>query len=58
MEKEIDQFISYLHNAKKTSENTEMSYRRDLNKVLKYMKGQGITEVSEITVTHLHSYIL
>ncbi len=58
MEKEIDQFISYLHNTKKTSENTEMSYRRDLNKVLKYMKEQGIAEVSEITVTHLHSYIL
>lgn len=58
MEKEIDQFISYLHNTKKTSENTEMSYRRDLKKVLKYMKEQGIAEVSEITVTHLHSYIL
>ena len=58
MEKEIDQFISYLHNTKKTSENTEISYRRDLNKVLKYMKEQGIAEVSEITVTHLHSYIL
>ena len=58
MEKEIDQFISYLHNTKKTSGNTEMSYRRDLNKVLKYMKEQGIAEVSEITVTHLHSYIL
>lgn len=58
MEKEIDQFISYLHNTKKTSENTEMSYRRDLNKVSNYMREQGIRGVSEITVTHLHSYIL
>lgn len=58
MQKEIDQFISYLHNTKKTSENTEMSYRRDLNKVSNYMKEQGIEDVSAITVTHLHSYIL
>lgn len=58
MEKEINSFISYLHNIKKTSENTEMSYRRDLAKVEHYMTEQGITEVSKMTATNLNSYVL
>ena len=33
MEKEIEAFISYLHNVKKKSENTCMSYKRDLYKL-------------------------
>jgi integrase/recombinase XerD len=58
MEKEIDSFILYLHNVKKMSNNTEMSYRRDLNKVSTYMEGQGISDPSKITATNLNSYIL
>ena len=33
MEQQIEAFINYLHNVKKTSKNTELSYRRDLKKV-------------------------
>lgn len=58
MEKEIDLFISYLHNIKKTSENTELSYKRDLLKVCHFMQEQGITDVKKITATSLNSYIL
>jgi integrase/recombinase XerD len=58
MEQVINSFISYLHNVKKTSENTAMSYRRDLNKVNHYMLGQGIDDVTQITGTNLNSYIL
>lgn len=58
MEQAIDIFITYLHNMKKTSGNTEVSYRRDLSKVRFYMQEQGIHRVSEITSTNLHSYIL
>lgn len=58
MEKELQDFISYLHNIKKTSANTEMSYKRDLSKVEKYMAIQGLTDVTKITATHLQSYIL
>ena len=54
----IESFISYLHNVKKMSLNTELSYRRDLTKVSDYMKGQGITDVSQITETNLNSYVL
>lgn len=58
MEKEICTFISYLHNVKKTSANTEMSYKRDLEKVRHFMEEQGITDVCKITATNLNSYIL
>lgn len=58
MELEIDAFIVYLHNIKKTSGNTEMSYRRDLVKVKNYMEEQGISDVKKITSTNLNSYIL
>lgn len=58
MEREIDNFISYLHNIKKTSNNTELSYKRDLDKMRQYLEGNGITEVSEITEEVLNSYIM
>ncbi len=58
MEQEISGFITYLHNVKKTSNNTEMSYRRDLTKFRKYMEEQGIEEVDRITATNLNSFIL
>lgn len=58
MEKEIDGFITYLHNVKKTSNNTELSYKRDLSKLQHYMDGQGIDRLESITVTNLQSYVL
>ena len=58
MEREIDNFISYLHNIKKTSNNTELSYKRDLGKVRQYLEENGITEVNEITEEVLNSYIM
>lgn len=58
METEINSFMVYLHNIKMTSENTEMSYRRDLVKVKNYMQEQGIEDVKKITATNLNSYIL
>lgn len=58
MEKEIDAFIAYLHDVKKTSNNTEMSYKRDLNKVRKYLEEKQIYEVKEISVEDLNAYIL
>lgn len=58
MEKEIQQFISYLHNIKKTSNNTEQSYRRDLEKAQHFLEEKGITDVKEITGEYLNSYVL
>ena len=53
----IDAFILYLHNMKKTSENTEMSYRRDLYKVQVFMENRGIGDVSDIAKKDLDDYV-
>lgn len=58
MEQDISEFIEYLHNIKRTSKNTELSYERDLKKMNLYLKGQGILQVDSITYTNLNSYIL
>ncbi len=49
MQKEIDSFISYLHNVKKTSGNTELSYQRDLKKLRIFLEEHGIKNVSDST---------
>ena len=51
VEDQIQAFIDYLHNVKHTSENTELSYHRDLNKVKAYLEEQGITDIKKVTST-------
>lgn len=58
MEKVLQEFILYLHNVKKTSANTEASYRRDLTKLVKYLSMQGISDENKVTAMNLQSYIL
>lgn len=58
MEQEILGFISYLHEVKKTSLNTEVSYKRDLRKLSHFLESQGIVDVKKITTTNLNSYTL
>ncbi len=55
---EIDAFIGYLKNVKKSSGNTVVSYRRDLMQLYEYLLGQGICEPSRVTKTCLNSYVL
>lgn len=57
MEKEIGAFIAYLHNVKNTSGNTEMSYKRDLEKVSHFMEARGIHETKEVTAQDLTDYV-
>lgn len=57
MQREIDSFISYLHNVKKTSVNTEMSYQRDLKKVCAYFESKGIKDVRELSERDMNGYI-
>lgn len=57
MEKEIGAFITYLHNVKNTSENTEMSYKRDLEKVSHFMELRGIREPRDIKPQDLSDYV-
>lgn len=58
MEQQINEFIFYLHNIKKISKNTELSYKRDLNKLFSFLEGQGAVDISKITSTNLNSYVL
>ena len=53
----IDAFILYLHNMKKTSANTEMSYRRDLYKVQVFMENKGIADIGDVTKKDLDDYV-
>lgn len=57
MERYIREFISYLHNTKKTSSNTEVSYQRDLKKMAAYLSEHGIHSVSEIREVDLQGYL-
>ena len=57
MEKEIKAFITYLHNVKGTSTNTEMSYKRDLEKVQHFMESRGIHETADVSKQDLQDYV-
>lgn len=58
MEREIEAFISYLHNIKKISPNTEISYRRDLTKMRIYLEVTAAAPaVHEVTEENLKKYI-
>lgn len=57
MEQEIKAFITYLHNVKGTSANTEMSYKRDLEKVQHFMASRGIGKTADISRQDLQDYV-
>lgn len=58
MKQDICEFIQYLHREKQTSENTEVSYERDLTKMSIYLKEHGVDEVKSITADNLNTYVI
>ena len=58
MKAEIASFIEYLEKEKSASENTRVSYRRDLMQMAAYLENLGITEPAKVTKTVLNSYVL
>ena len=58
MKEEMEKFIDYLKKVKKSSNNTIMSYQRDLNKLCSFMNTKEIMEVKDISDTNLNSYVL
>lgn len=58
MKPDVKEFVTYLQNDKKASQNTIVSYQRDLLQLLDYLEANGIKEVSKVTKTSLNSYIL
>lgn len=57
MEQAIDQFVAYLHNIKETSTNTELSYRRDLKKVIAFLRAKNLTKWVDVKEEDLKDYI-
>ncbi len=57
MEKNICDFIEYLHEKKNVSHNTEISYQRDLKKLEEYLHGCGIEKLENVRETDLQRYI-
>lgn len=59
MENAVQEFIEYLRVTRKSSDNTLVSYRRDLNKLTGYL--QEVREISDwktVTETDLNAYLL
>ncbi|MDE7432676.1 MAG: tyrosine recombinase XerD [Lachnospiraceae bacterium] len=58
MEETINQFVSFLRDIKHVSENTAISYKRDLMKMGEYYAKQGIYLPEKVTSTGMNTYIL
>lgn len=54
----IQEFIQYLHNVKKKSYNTVISYERDLKKMAIWLGEQGVDSYRAVSQTNLNSYML
>ena len=48
MDIEIREFVAYLHNIKKMSANTEVSYQRDLKKMAEFLGDRGVKDLKEV----------
>ena len=58
MEEMIGQYISFLRDIKHVSENTAVSYKRDLQKMCEYFFKQGIGSPEKVTATSMNTYVL
>jgi integrase/recombinase XerD len=56
LEQQIDEFARYLKEVKHTSDNTIISYKRDLMRMADYMKERGALDASEVTEDKLLDY--
>ena len=57
MDIEIREFVAYLHNIKKMSANTEVSYQRDLKKMAEFLGDRGVKDLKEVRELELEGYI-
>ncbi len=57
MENAIQDFIDHLHKDKQTSQNTEISYKRDLKKLASFLLENGIGAFTDATRTNLDAFV-
>ncbi len=58
MNQELDLFFKFLEDEKKMSENTCLSYKRDLVKLQQYCNGLAIHDARQVSAANLKSYIV
>ncbi len=58
MDEKLNEFIYYLKNTRKRTENTIGAYKRDIAAMYDYLRDNGIYELDKITYTNVNSYIL
>ena len=58
MNQDIHNFIQYRHQEKQTSEITEVSYERDLKKMILYLTAHGVDRIDAVTPEVLNSYVI
>ncbi len=58
MEAYIQAFCNYRKEKKQVSENTMLAYRSDLQRMVTYLRGNGVATVEQVTETQLNSFIL
>jgi len=54
----IDDFVCFMNTAKKKSDNTIQSYKRDVQKYISYLDNSGITNIEETTKTTVLTYLI
>jgi len=58
LEELIDEFINYLSVERGLSQNTQTSYKRDLNKYISYLKSKGINSMQTTTRKQITDFIM
>ncbi len=58
MQTYLENYIQHLSKARKLSENTLSSYRRDIQAYLQFLSGRGITDPKQINKTVVLTYLL
>lgn len=58
MKEYVEGFIQFLKSDKKMAENTVLSYRRDIDRIVEFFDKQGFDSWSKINETSVNSYIL
>lgn len=58
MREHIDNYINFLTDVKRSSQNTIASYRRDLLKLCVYFEGKGYNGINDINSMDLNTYVI
>lgn len=58
MEQQLDNFIHYLEAVRKSSRNTILSYKRDLEKFATFLDAQAVVDLTDVNETTMNAYIL